>query len=173
MDTLIRLAVVFGSLSLLGFGGGKGIIPQMNEAAVAQFHWVSSEQFTQFYTIGKLAPGPTTTFSALVGLQAGGYLGAVVAVVAMFLPSSLLMMLGEQLWRRAAAWPMKELFSIGLAPVIIGLVWSSVFSVGKGMMDGWLGLGIAAVAAVLMLRTASGGSLLIVAGAVGGMLLLR
>jgi chromate transporter len=173
VDALIRLAVVFGSLSLLGFGGGKGIIPQMSEAAVAQFHWVSSEQFTQFYTIGKLAPGPTTTFSALVGLQAGGYPGAVVAVAAMFLPSSLLMMLGEHLWRRASAWPMKEWLTIGLAPVIIGLVWSSVFSVGRGMMDGWVGIAIAAVAALLMLRTAAGGSLVIVAGAVGGMLLLR
>ena len=49
---------------------GKGIIPQMHADAVSRYHWVTSQQFTQFYTIGKLVPGPTTIFAALVGYAA-------------------------------------------------------------------------------------------------------
>ena len=58
METLIHLLSVFSQLSILGFGGGKGIIPQMHTDAVTTYRWVTSEQFTQFYTIGKLVPGP-------------------------------------------------------------------------------------------------------------------
>src|SRR3984957_14851324 len=93
METLFRLATAFSALSLLGFGGGKGIIPQMQDDAVTQFHWVTSQQFAQFYTIGKLVPGPTTVFGALIGYHAQGSAGALVAAAALFLPSSALMML--------------------------------------------------------------------------------
>ncbi|MBV8530232.1 MAG: chromate transporter, partial [Candidatus Eremiobacteraeota bacterium] len=68
--TVLHLLWTFSQLSVLGFGGGKGIIPQMHTDAVSKYHWLTSEQFTQFYTIGKLVPGPTTIFAALVGSAA-------------------------------------------------------------------------------------------------------
>ncbi len=68
--TILHLLWVFAQLSVLGFGGGKGIIPQMHVDAVTTYGWVSSAQFTQFYTIGKLVPGPTTIFAALIGYAA-------------------------------------------------------------------------------------------------------
>ena len=48
------------------FGGGKGIIPQMHADAVTRYQWVTSQQFTQFYTIGKLVP------AALLYIRFGG-----------------------------------------------------------------------------------------------------
>src|ERR1700728_1351282 len=117
IDTLVRLAVAFGTLSLLGFGGGKGIIPQMHDDAVNQFHWVTSDQFAQFYTIGKLVPGPTTIFGALVGFRAAGYVGSVVATAGLFLPSSALVIFAGNAWRRFSASLLKDVISVGLAPV--------------------------------------------------------
>jgi chromate transporter len=173
METLVRLAVAFGALSLLGFGGGKGIIPQMHEDAVTQFHWVTSEQFAQFYAIGKLVPGPTTVFGALIGYRAAGYAGAAVAAIALFLPSSVLMMFVGAGWRRFSGSPWKDVVSAGLAPVVIGLVWSSVFAIGKGSIQGPAAIAIALIVTALALRTKFSAPVLIALGAAGGMGLLR
>src|SRR5581483_2609705 len=113
-QTLLHLLWVFGQLSVLGFGGGKGIIPQMHADAVTRYHWISSEQFTQFYTIGKLVPGPTTIFAALVGYAATPgrpYLGAAVATLGMFVPSSAIMVGFDALWVRFQASPWRAILA--------------------------------------------------------------
>ena len=173
METLVRLAMAFSALSILGFGGGKGIIPQMQDDAVNQFHWVTSEQFAQFYTIGKLVPGPTTIFGALVGYRVSGYVGAAVATAALFLPSSILVMLAGAGWQRFSASRWKDVVSTGLAPVVIGLVWSSVFAIGKGTVKVPAAIAIALVVTALTLRTKLSAPLLIALGAAGGMGFLR
>src|SRR5262249_51293225 len=129
MDVYVRLLLVFSMLSVLGFGGGKGIIPEMHHLTGSQYGWVTSEQFTQFYTIGKLVPGPTTIFAALIGMTAAGIAGAVVATIGMFVPSSALMVLAGIAWQRLAGSPGRDLVARGLAPAIIGLVWSSVMTI--------------------------------------------
>ncbi len=172
MPTLARMALVFGWLSILGFGGGKGIIPQMHTDAV-QYGWTTSDQFSQFYTIGKLVPGPTTIFTALIGMQAAGIVGAIVATAAMFVPSSVLMVVAGSMWKRFSASKWKDVVAVGLEPVIIGLVWSSVLTIGRGALHAWPAYVMAAIVTVLMIRTNVSAPLLILMGAAGGAAFLR
>jgi chromate transporter len=169
--TLLHLLWVFSQLSVLGFGGGKGIIPQMHADAVDRYHWVTSQQFTQFYTIGKLVPGPTTIFSALVGYAATPdrpLLGAAVATLAMFVPSSVIMVAFDAFWDRFSASPWRAIISQGLAPAIVGLVWSSVATIGRGAPAGAVAFALTALVTLLMLRTKLAAPLLILlAGGVG------
>jgi chromate transporter len=169
--TVLHLLSVFAQLSVLGFGGGKGIIPQMHADAVARYHWVSSQQFTQFYTIGKLVPGPTTIFAALIGYAATPgrpLVGAAAAALAMFVPSSLIMVAFDALWKRFEASPWRRIISQGLAPAIVGLVWSSVWTIARGAPGSVVAYAVTAAVAVLMLRTKISAPLLIlVSGGVG------
>jgi chromate transporter len=171
LHTVLRLIWTFAQLSVLGFGGGKGIIPQMHADAVVHYHWVSSQQFTEFYTIGKLVPGPTTIFAALVGYAATPgrpLIGAAAATLAMFLPSSVMMVAFDALWERFAASPWRTVISQGLAPAIVGLVWSSVATIGRGVPAGPAAYILTAIVTVLALRTKISTPLLIVlAGGVG------
>lgn len=173
--TILHLLSVFAELSVLGFGGGKGIIPQMHTQAVGTYHWINSEQFAQFYTIGKLVPGPTTIFAALIGYAAlpqRPLLGAAVATVGMFVPSSLIVIGADRFWARFENAPWREIFSQGMAPAIVGLIWSSVWTIARGTPSGPLAYGIVAVVAVILLRTKVSAPLLIlVAGSVGVVLL--
>ncbi len=124
LQTLLHLLWTFAQLSVLGFGGGKGIIPQMHADAVTHYHWVTSQQFTQFYTIGKLVPGPTTIFAALIGYAATPgrpLLGAAVATLGMFVPSSAIMVGFDAVWLRFEASPWRAMISHGLRPAIVGL----------------------------------------------------
>jgi chromate transporter len=170
-QSILHLIWTFSQLSVLGFGGGKGIIPQMHADAVDRYHWVTSQQFTQFYTIGKLVPGPTTIFAALVGYAATPgrpVIGAAAATIAMFVPSSAIMVAFDALWERFHASPWRTIISRGLAPAIVGLVWSSVLTISRGAPSSVVAYGITAIVILLMLRSKIGTPLLILlAGGVG------
>jgi chromate transporter len=176
LHTALHLLWTFGQLSVLGFGGGKGIIPQMHRDAVENYHWVTSAQFTQFYTIGKLVPGPTTIFAALIGYAAmpkTPLIGATVATVGMFVPSSAIMMAADVAWDRFANSPWRPILARGLAPAIVGLVWSSVLTIARGTPVGILPYAVTAVVALLTLRTKLSAPVLIVASGVVGIIALR
>jgi chromate transporter len=171
LQTVLHLLWTFSQLSVLGFGGGKGIIPQMHADAVTRYNWVTSQQFTQFYTIGKLVPGPTTIFAALVGYAATPgrpLLGATVATVGMFVPSSVIMIAFDALWERFSASPWRTIVARGLAPAIVGLVWSSVLTLARGAPTSAVAYALTAIVVLLMFRTKLGTPVLILlAGAVG------
>jgi chromate transporter len=168
MDSLahtgLQLLWVFSQLSVLGFGGGKGIVPQMHVDAVQTHHWVTSEQFTQFYTIGKLVPGPTTIFAALIGyaaMPARPYVGAALATLGMLVPSSLIMGGFDAAWQRFSASPWRTTIARGLAPAIVGLIWSSVWTIARGAPSGLVAYLTTAVVAIVMLRAKVSAPLLI------------
>jgi chromate transporter len=171
VTNVLHLVWTFSQLSVLGFGGGKGIIPQMHVDAVSTYNWVTSAQFTQFYTIGKLVPGPTTIFAALIGYAAvpgRPLVGAAVATLAMFVPSSVIMVAFDALWVRFQASPWRAIVSQGLAPAIVGLVWSSVWTIARGAPSSVLAYTVTAAVTVLMLRTKISAPLLILlSGGVG------
>lgn len=176
VTTLLHILWTFSQLSVLGFGGGKGIIPQMHRDAVVTYQWVTSDQFAQFYTIGKLVPGPTTVFAALIGYAAmpgRPWLGALVATIGMFVPSSVIMVVVDVFWTRFQASPWRAIVSHGLAPAIVGLVWSSVWTISRGTATGLVAYGITAAVTVLMLRTKLSAPLLIAASGAVGIIALR
>jgi chromate transporter len=168
-----QLVSVFSSLSVLGFGGGKGIIPQLHQDAVMKYQWVTSAQFTEFYTIGKLVPGPTTIMAALIGYAAGGPVAAAVATAAMFVPAALVMYTATVWWRKLPQSAMKSAVVGGLAPVIVGLMWSSVLSVGKGVPQTIPAFAIIGVVALLSLRTKLQAPALILGAGAAGLVLIR
>lgn len=176
LRTILHLLWTFSQLSVLGFGGGKGIIPQMHADAVSRYHWLTSQQFTQFYTIGKLVPGPTTIFAALVGYAATParpLIGAAAATIGMFVPSSAIMVAFDALWERFQASPWRAIVSRGLSPAIVGLVWSSVLTIGRGAPSNAVGYVITAAVLILMLRTKIAAPLLIVLAGGAGVVALR
>jgi chromate transporter len=176
VSNVLHILWVFSQLSVLGFGGGKGIIPEMHAQVVQQYQWITNDQFSQFYTIGKLVPGPTTIFAALIGYAAmpgAPILGALIATVGMFVPSSLMMVGSDILWDRFRASPWRAIVSHGLAPAIVGLVWASVYTISRGTAAGPIPYAIIGLVVVATLRTKLSAPLLIGISGVLGMLLLR
>jgi chromate transporter len=170
---LSRLALVFALLSLLGFGGGNAIIPQMHHDVVEKYHWISSVEFTRFFALGKLAPGPTTTMAALVGYAVAGALGAVVATLAVFLPAGIVVYAIGHGWQRLRGNPWRERFARAVAPVVLGLIWAGVATLARGATAEPLTIGLAVVATVVLLATKWNQSVLVLGAGVVGALLLR
>ncbi len=163
-----RLALVFTILSLLGFGGGNAIIPQMHSDVVDSYHWITSAEFTRFFGLAKLAPGPTTTMAALVGFAAAGFVGAIVATIAVFVPAGVLCYAVGHVWEKLRGNPWRESFAQAIKPVVLGLIWAGVVTLARGALDGWVTIVFALVATVLMLRTSLNQALMVlIAGAIG------
>lgn len=170
---LTRLAVVFAVLSLLGFGGGSAIIPQMHADVVDRYHWISSPEFARFFALGKLAPGPTTTMAALVGYAVAGTLGALVATAAIFIPAAIVVYVAALFWERLRGNPWRDRFARAVAPVVLGLIWSGVVTLARGAADAPATIVLAVGAAIVLLRTDWNQSLLVLAAGILGAFALR
>lgn len=170
---LWRLATTFAILSLLGFGGGKAIVPQMYADVVEKNHWITAAEFAKFFAISKLAPGPTTLMSGLIGFPVAGFVGAIVAVLAMYVPAALLVYAAGKIWDRFHQHAWRAGLARAMAPIMVGLVWSGAAAVGQGALTSVPTYAIAAAFTVLMLATRLSVPILMACAAVAGALLLR
>jgi chromate transporter len=122
---LIQLFWLFAILSMLAFGGGAGVMPDMQRAAVDTYHWMTPGEFLDMFAISRAAPGPGSLIVILIGQKAAGLPGAAVSFVAMFLPSCLVVHFLARFWHRAAHAPWRDVVEKALAPVAIGLTFAS------------------------------------------------
>ena len=97
--TLVQIAGVFGLLSLLAFGGGAAVLPDMQRAAVEVHRWVTAREFLDMFAISRTIP-PGSMIVVLIGQKAAGVAGGLVALLAMFGPSSILAFAVGRLWHR-------------------------------------------------------------------------
>lgn len=149
---MLALVLVFAPLSLFSIGGGASLLAEIEQQAVAVHHWTSPREFADLFAISRAAPGPGTMLSALIGWKVAGWPGALVASIALYLPSSLLVYGGARLWGRwrGSAW--HTAVENGLAPVAAGLVLAGGIAVLRAMPGGspiWIA---AILATVLLLR---------------------
>ena len=167
--TLLRLTIVFGSLSLVSFGGGNAVLPAMHHDAVSVQHWLTDREFADVFTIAQAAPGPSSLIVGLIGLRAAGVAGAPVATIAMLGPSCVLMFAGCRAWDRFRDTNWRIAFERGLAPVTVGLVFASGLTVVRAADHGPAGYAVTALATVLLTRTAVNPLLVVAASALLGL----
>ena len=89
----LAMVDAFYRVGSLVFGGGHVVLPLL-QAEVVPAGWVDEEMFLAGYGITQAVPGPLFTFAAFLGavMETGpsGWLGALICLVAIFLPSFLL-----------------------------------------------------------------------------------
>ncbi len=127
MADLALLTWTFLWLSFLCVGGGLGVIPEMERQAVTIHHWLTAREFVDGYTLSQLTPGPGMLVAVFVGHRAHGLLGAALAGLAMFVPTSVLAIVISHHWQQWRARPWARRRRAG-APA------------GRGRADGGRGL---------------------------------
>lgn len=126
---------LFANLYLAGtiiFGGGPVIIPLLREYVVAQ-GWVSSRDFLLGLAIIQAFPGPNYNFAiylgtlAVAGTRLPGFVGALIAFIAVHTPGLIVVIGFMGLWRvlRSQRWFLAILRGINAAAV--GLVYTAVY----------------------------------------------
>jgi chromate transporter len=121
-NPLWGLILIFLPLSLLSVGGGPSILAGMQNQVVEARHWMSEREFIDLFAISRAAPGPGVLMATLVGWKIAGLAGAIVASLALFLPSSLLYYAVARQWNAHRGRRWHTALERGLAPIAAGLI---------------------------------------------------
>ncbi|MBM3117171.1 chromate transporter [Jeongeupia naejangsanensis] len=168
MTLLLSLFGHFAQLSLIAFGGASAVLPDMHRVLVTEHHWLSESAFAASYTIAQVAPGPNLLFVLLFGLQIAGLPGALVALLAMCLPSSLIALAVEHYGHRHREHRWHQLIRRALAPLTIALILATGVLLINGSRPGIVSLTLTAATVVIGLKTRFNPIWLIAAGALLG-----
>jgi chromate transporter len=167
--TLVSLAIIFAQLSLLAFGGGNTILPEMQRQVVEVHHWMSAQNFSALFALSQAAPGPNLMIVPLVGWNIAGWPGLLVSSLAKFGPSSIVTGLALGAWRRFRDKPWRRIVQAGLVPMTVGLVAASAALIAQAS-DHTIGLAaITAIGAALSLTTRIHPLWMLAGGALAGL----
>ena len=86
--TLVALALLFSELSLLAFGGGNTVLPEMHRRTVDVYHWMTNGEFVALYALAQAAPGPNMMVVPLIGWHVAGWQGLLVSAAAIQEPEA-------------------------------------------------------------------------------------
>jgi chromate transporter len=152
--TPLGLFDAFYRSGALVFGGGHVVLALLRDAVVAP-GWISDGSFLAGYGAAQAVPGPLFTFSAYLGAAAhlplGGVAGAVIAVVAIFLPGMLILMGALPFWEAMRARSRMRAALQGINAAVVGLLGMALYDpVWTSAVANALDFLIAAAAFVLL-----------------------
>jgi chromate transporter len=84
---LFHLAALMVKVDLFAFGGAYASLPVMLHEVVEARGWLDARTFMDGIALGQVTPGPIVITATFVGYQVAGLAGAVVATLAVFVPS--------------------------------------------------------------------------------------
>jgi chromate transporter len=114
----------------LVFGGGHVVLPLL-QAEVVPPGWVTPEAFIAGYGAAQAVPGPLFTFAAYLGAvmrePPNGWAGAAWALVAVFLPSFLLIVGGLPFWEQVRGRAGVQAALRGINAAVVGLLLAALY----------------------------------------------
>ena len=149
---LLALSTVFLRMGAVTFGGGFVMVPLIENEVVRTNHWLTQQEFADATALGQLTPGPVLITATFIGYRVAGTLGALVATVAVFLPAFLMTIAAGSSLRRFRSNRQVQAFLRGVTPAVVGLLAAAAWSIGRAGIHSWVGITIAAVAALVLLR---------------------
>jgi chromate transporter len=126
----LSLVDAFYRAGSLVFGGGHVMLPLL-QASVVPNHWVGNETFLAGYGAAQAVPGPLTTFAAFLGasMQAppSGWAGAALCLVAIFVPSFLLVFGALPFWESLRHSARTQAALAGINAGVVGLLLAALY----------------------------------------------
>jgi chromate transporter len=107
---------------LLTFGGAYTVIPFLQEDAVSSGAWMTNAQFLDGLALSGLLPAPLIIFSTFVGYVGGGWGGALLMTIGIFLPAFAFTLLGHDALERLVHQPRIRVFLDGVTAGVVGLI---------------------------------------------------
>ena len=86
-EKLLKLSLLMLKIDLFAFGGGFASVPLMLHQIVDVQGWMDNKVFMDGIALGQITPGPIVITATFVGYMTQGFNGAIVATIAIFTPS--------------------------------------------------------------------------------------
>ncbi|MBB1497432.1 chromate efflux transporter [Paracoccus sp. MC1862] len=160
----------------LVFGGGHVVLPLLQAETVAA-GWVSEDAFLAGYGAAQAVPGPLFTFAAWLGAvmepRPNGIPGAVIALLALFLPGFLLLIAALPFWDRLRRRSWAQSAMQGANAAVVGILGVALYDpVFTGAVGNRADFALALACFVALVAWKAPPWVVVVAGAIGGALLV-
>jgi chromate transporter len=133
---LPELLRVFLSLGFLGFGGPAAHLALMERELVGRRAWLSRSDFLDLLAAINLVPGPNSTEMALhIGLLTHGFPGMMAAAIGFIGPAVLLSSILGMIYVSAGSVPAVASLLNGIKPVVLVLILSAAYRLGRSAID--------------------------------------
>jgi len=128
--SLLAVVDAFYRAGALVFGGGHVVLPLL-ETTVVDPGWIAADDYLAGYGAAQAVPGPVFSVAAYLGAMLpgdnGGLTGAVVALLAIFLPGFLLIGAVLPLWKKLANYPSAANAIAGINAAVVGLLAAALY----------------------------------------------
>lgn len=132
MGLLLDLFVSFFKIGAFSFGGGYAMLPLIEDEIIKVNGWLSTSEFVDILAIAEMTPGPIAINSAtFLGYKVASIPGAIVATIAVVLPSFIVMSLIFHFITKFKNSPYVDWIFTGIRPIVLGLIASAAITVGK------------------------------------------
>jgi len=169
----LDLTAAFYRAGSLVFGGGHVVLPILDDAVVGS-GWVSQQAFLAGYGVTQAVPGPLFTFSAYLGATAApspnGVAGATIALVAIFVPSFLLLGAALPLWSAVRERVVIQAAVAGIGAAVVGLLAAALWDPVLRTSVHNVGDAVFAASLLVLLRFAPPWAVVVLAAVVGAVL---
>ena len=148
------LFLVFLKVGALLYGSGYVLLAFLQADLVHRLHWLTQSQLLDAVAAGQITPGPVFTTATFIGYVLGGYPGATVATVGIFLPSFVYVAVIGRLAERMRGSRRMRVFLDGVNAGAVALMAVLAWQLSRAaLVDSWtLGLGLVGLALLLRFR---------------------
>lgn len=164
------MTFTFLKIGAVLYGSGYVLYAFLNADFVDRLGWITQTQLIDAIAIGQVTPGPLFTSATFLGYLLAGTSGAVLATVAIFLPSFIFVAAAGPLIPRIQASPPTRAFLDGVVVAAMGLMAAVTLDLGRAALTDAATILTAAVALFLVLRFKVNSTWLIAGGAIASVL---
>jgi chromate transporter len=165
---LSQLALIFLKVGSILFGSGYVLLAFLRPDLVERTRWLTDAQLLDAIAVGQFTPGPVLTTATFVGYLVSGGPGAIVATVAIFVPSFVFVALSSPLIPRLRRSSWAAGFLDGANAASVALMAVVTWELGRAAIVDWMTAGLAAASAILLLSTRLNSAWLVAGGALAG-----
>jgi chromate transporter len=169
--SLWKLGLFFLKIGSVLYGSGYVLVAFLQGGLVRDYGWLTQQQLLDAIAIGQVTPGPVLSTATCIGYILGGAAGAVVATIAIFLPSFVFVaVLNPMVPRlRRSLWSSAFLDAVNVSAV--ALMVAVLIQLARAALGDWRAWLIALVAIVVGMRWKVNTAWLILGGGIAGWML--
>jgi len=167
--SLWPIFLFFLKVGFVMFGSGYVMLAFLRTDLVERWHWLTEGQLLDAVAAGQFTPGPLLTTATFIGYVLGGPRAALVATVAIFLPSFVLVAVSGPLVPRLRRSRLARAFLDGVNVALLALLAVVTWQLGRVALVDWLTISLAVAAAVWLLCYRVNSTWLILGGAALGL----
>jgi len=167
---LSQLFLIFLKIGSILYGSGYVLIAFLREDFVDRLHWLSNQQLIDAVAVGQITPGPVFTTATFVGYVLGGWNGAILATIGIFLPSFIFVAVSRPFIPRLRSSPLFSALLDGVIVASLALMAGVTYRLGRDAIHDWFTIALLLFSILILFRTKINSTWLIIAGALAGLI---